>query len=289
MGMDKNVLQRLRQYALVFKEAADRGANESDTVMYLVKFFEDVLGYDSLAGEISKEVSIKDRYCDFGVKLNGSIGLLVEAKAAGNQTLREKNIEQAENYASRAGTRWVLLTNGVQWQLYHLTFNEGEGIVHDLAFEVRLADVETDPEQLWSSLEMLSKPRMLEDTLTDFWNQKKALAPASLIRVLFSEPVLTSIRRELNRGAEARLELADVFAGVKDMLSKDALLMAGDIKLKKNRKRRKVKKIDAVTGQTTEVEIESDAGDLDSPAEPRQSVAPPPAIPPVQPGNTQAT
>ena len=32
--------------------------------MYLVKFFEEVLGFDSLKGEISKELAIKDRYCD---------------------------------------------------------------------------------------------------------------------------------------------------------------------------------------------------------------------------------
>ena len=259
MALDKNVLQKLKRYAQVFREAAERDANESDTVMYLVKFFEDVLGYDSLAGEISKEVAIKDRYCDFGVKLGANIAFLVEAKAAGTQNLREKHIEQAENYASRSGIRWVLLTNGLQWQLYHLTFNEGEGIVHDLAFEVRLSDGETDMELAWSCLEMLSKPAVMKDLLANFWNQKKALAPVSLIRVLFSEPVLNVIRRELNRNAEARLELADVFAGVKDVLSKDAILAAGDITLaKKRKKRRKVKKLDASTGQSMEVEVEEE-------------------------------
>ena len=258
MGLDKNTLQKLKKYAQVFKEAAERDANESDTVMFLVKFFEDVLGYNSLAGEISKEVSIKDRYCDFGIKLDGNIALLVEAKAAGNQTLREKNIEQAENYASRSGIRWVLLTNGLQWQLYHLTFNEGEGIVHDLAFEVRLNDLEMNADNVWSSLELLSKAAVAKDLLTDFWNQKKALAPASLIRVLFSEPVLNVIRRELNRNSEARLELMDVFTGVKDVLSKDAILVAGDITLsKKRKKRRKTKKLalDGAEGTCVEVNV----------------------------------
>jgi len=273
MALDKNMLQKLNRYAQVFREAAERDANESDTVMYLVKFFEDVLGYDSLAGEISKEVSIKDRYCDFGVKLNGTIAFLVEAKAAGTQTFRERNIEQAENYASRAGIRWVLLTNGLQWQLYHLTFNEGEGIVHDLAFEVKLSDLEVNAEQVWASLEMLSKPAVIKDALTAFWNQKKVLAPASLIRVLFSDPVLGVIRRELNRNAEARLELADVFAGVKDVLSKDAILAAGDITLAKRRKkRRKVKRIDPSTSQPTivEEEVEVDEPEGGDPARPSQ-------------------
>jgi hypothetical protein len=75
--------------------------------------------------------------------------------------------------------------------------------------------------------------------------------------VLFSEPVLAIIRRELNRDAEARLEMSDVFSAVKDLLSKDALLAAGDISLPRRRRRRKVKRTDA-SGQVQEVEVEGD-------------------------------
>jgi predicted type IV restriction endonuclease len=260
MALDRSTFQQLKRYAQAFKEAYERGANESDTVMYLVKFFEDVLGYDSLAGDISKEICIKGRYCDFGIKLGGTFRLIIEAKAAGNKELRPKDIEQAEGYASRSGIRWVLLTNGVSWQLYHLTFNEGEGINHDLAAEVNLVEaIETNTDQVSSFFEMLSKAAVLSNALDDFWLQKKALAPASIVRALFSEPVLSVLRRELNRNAEARLEMADVFTAVKDALSKDALLAAGDITLSKRRKRRrKVKRMDAATGQETEVEVETD-------------------------------
>ena len=293
MGVERATLQKLKRYAQVFKEAADRNANESDTVMFLVKFFEDVLGYDSLAGEISKEVCIKDRYCDFGIRLNGSIRFLVEAKASGNKTLRDKDIEQAENYASRSGIAWVLLTNGIEWRLYHLTFNEGEGIAHDLAFAVNLVEqVELDPDGLWTALSLLTRDATLKNALADYWQQKKALAPASLVRVLFSEPVLTIIRRELNRNAEARLEMADVFSGVKEVLSKDALLAAGDISLSKKRKRRrKVKKIDAATGQTTEVEVEEDEDEaveppVIAPTAPPAAAPQPQQAPPVAPSTS---
>jgi uncharacterized protein YaiL (DUF2058 family) len=83
----------------------------------------------------------------------------------------------------------------------------------------------------------------------------------SVVHVLFCEDVLTVIRRELNRNAPARLDMEDVFSSVRDVLSKEALLEAGDITMKKRRKRRKkVTKTDATTGQTVteEVEIEDD-------------------------------
>lgn len=179
MAVEKAVSNQLRKYATVFRDARDRTANESDTVMYLVKLFEEVLGYDSLKGEISKEVSIKDRYCDFGVKLDGTIRLLVEAKAAGLKGLVDKHIEQAENYASKAGIRWVLLTNGIEWRLYHLSWAENEGITHDLAWQGNLLEeLESDVECLWNKLSLLSRPALAAGLLDESGNERRPSVPA---------------------------------------------------------------------------------------------------------------
>jgi hypothetical protein len=240
MALDKTVLNQLRRFATAFREARDRGANESDTVMYLVKFFEEVLEYDSLKGEISKELAIKDRYCDVALKIDGTVRVLAEAKAAGIKGLVDKHIEQAENYASKAGIRWVLLTNGIEWRLYHLSWAESEGITHDLAWQIQLLDeIEANAEGLWNKLRLLSRSSVAEGLLDQYWEQKKALSPGSVLRVLLCEEVLTVVRRELNRNAPARLEMMDVFAAVRDILAKEALLEAGEISMSKRRKRKK--------------------------------------------------
>jgi len=278
MNIPKDTLAQLRRFATAFREARERGANESDTVMYLVKFFEDVLGYDSLKGEVSKELAIKDRYCDVALKVDGALKLLVEAKAANLKSLAEKHIEQAGNYASRLGHPWVLLTNGIEWRLYHLTFAEGEGIESDIAFEINLLEgLETNPDAVWEKLSVLTRASMKKDALEEFWNHKKALSPSSVIKVLFHEDVLAVIRRELNRDAPARLDIEDVFAAVRDVLSKEALAEAGDLGIKKKRKRRrKVQRTDAVTGAVVEDEIEEDEPDGASPV---LATEPPSVIP----------
>lgn len=261
MYLDKSTTNKLRKYAQVFNDARDRNANESDTVMYLIKFFEDVLGYDSLAGDISKEVSIKDRYCDFGIKLDGEFKFLVEVKASSHKTLRTKDIEQAENYGSRMGIKWVLLTNGIEWQLYHLSFSESDGIGHDMVFSVNLVeDAESNPANVWNSLGLLEKESILNDSLEDFLSHKKALSPQSLIKTLFTEDVLTVIRRELNRSGEVRLEITDIVSAIKDVLSKEAIMTAGDIGFKKRRKRKKRSKSDN-TVQESEEQNEDDNED----------------------------
>ncbi|MGQ0635178.1 MAG: type I restriction enzyme HsdR N-terminal domain-containing protein [Planctomycetaceae bacterium] len=276
MAVEKAVLNLLRKYAAAFREARDRGANESDTVMYLVKFFEEVLDYDSLKGEISKELAIKDRYCDIALKIDGTVRILVEGKAAGLKGLVDRNIEQAENYASKAGIRWVALTNGIEWRLYHLSWAENEGITHDLAWQANLIDeLETDAEVLWNKLSLLSRSAFVEGLLDEYWERKKALSPGSVVRVLFFEDVLTAIRRELNRNAPARLDIDDVFTAVRDVLSKESLLEAGDITMKKKRKkRRKVTTTDATTGQVVSAEVEVDDDDVSTETCPEQAPTP---------------
>lgn len=263
MGVDRATIAKLKKYAQVFREAKERDANESDTVMYLIKFFEDVFGYDSLSGEISKEISIKDRYCDFGIKLGGEFKFIVEAKAAGNRSLRDKDIEQAENYGSRMGIKWVLLTNGIEWQLFHLNFSEGDGISHDMLFCINLVEnAETAPDKIWNNLGLLQKESILKNALDDYLCHKKALAPSSLIKILFTEEVLTVIRRELNRNGEVRLEMSDVVSSIKEVLSKDSLMEAGDIGFKRRRKRKRRIKPD---GSVEQIEVEAGSPeDLDS-------------------------
>lgn len=149
------------------------------------------------------------------------------------------DIEQAENYASRIGLRWVLLTNGIEWKLYHLSFNEGEGITYDELFSVNLADDVTEKiVKIWNCLGMLSKESFKRQVLDVFLNHKKTLAPASLVKALFSEIVLVTIRRELNRSSEVRVDIQDVFEAIKDVISKNALLEAGDLNIKKKRRKK---------------------------------------------------
>lgn len=258
MAIDRDVLGKLRKFATAFKDARERGANESDTVMFLVKMFEEVFGYDSLKGEISKEQAIKDRYCDIALKIEGTVRVLVEGKAAGLKGLVDKNIEQAENYASRAGIRWVLLTNGIEWKLYHLTWSEGEGIEHEIAFQANLLDeIEVDAESLWGRLQLLCRNSVCKGSLEDYWEHKKSLSLGAVVKALFAIKSLTAIRSQLNKNAPARLDMSDVFAAVREALSKEALMEAGEISMPRAKRRtKKVVKTDTVTGRTEEEEVE---------------------------------
>jgi len=69
----------------------------------------------------------------------------------------------------------------------------------------------------------LEKESIKKDELEIFLSHKKTLSPQSLIKILFTEDVLTVIRRELNRNGEVRVDINDVVSAIKEVISKDAL------------------------------------------------------------------
>jgi hypothetical protein len=87
------------------------------------------------------------------------------------------------------------------------------------------------------------------------------------VKVLFHEDVLRDVRRLLRKGAEAMLDLEDVFKAVRDVVSKEALAEAGDLGItKRKRRKRRVQRTDAETGQTVTEEIEEDEDTSASPS-----------------------
>jgi predicted type IV restriction endonuclease len=239
--MSVDVRKPLKKFLPHLVAARDQNLNEADTVHRIMKAFEDVLGYDPL-GELTREMNLKDKYVDLAVKLDGRIRFLVEVKAAGVE-LRDRHIEQAERYAAENNIRWVVLTNGTTWNLYHLTFEEG--IEYSRAFSVDVTVAEKF-DDCASCFALLHRKAVAKDALDAFWAHKVALGPASIGRALFHEDTLRFIRRDIRRREELSVDEEDLAKAVHDMLSVDARELIGPLKIRRNRAPRAPKKTAAV-------------------------------------------
>jgi len=229
--MPVNIRKSLKKFAPHFIEAQAVGLNEADTVLRICRFFEAVLGYDGLA-DVSREAEMKHKYVDVCLKVDGRVRLLVEAKAAGQQ-LRERHIEQAQNYASQNNYRWALLTNGVDWHLYHLTFEEG--IESERAFAVSLATPE-DLEVAAEKLALLHKQAIKKGELEAFWEQTVAMSAATIGKALFGESVLMLLRREIRRDTGLLIDPEDLAKGLHGLLSPEAREQMGPARIRKRRR-----------------------------------------------------
>lgn len=234
--MAVDIRKDLKRFLPYLVKAKDENLNEADTVQHLIKFLEDVFGYDPLS-EITRETSIKDRYVDIAVRIDGAIRFLIEAKAAGT-TLRERHIEQAKNYAANGNIRWVALTNGTAWQLYHLTFENG--IESVLAFSVDLT--EESQERTFELLGLLHKQSVRGNELEEYWAHRVALSPSSIGRALFTEEALKFIRREIRKREGFLVDEEDLAAAIHGMFTAEAREHMGPLKIRRRPKTRAQKK-----------------------------------------------
>ena len=230
--MPPDITKALKRFLPHLLEAQRDNMNEADTVQRLCKVFEDVLGYDGLT-EISREAQMKNKYVDVALKVDGVVKLLVEAKAAGI-ALRDRHIEQAQAYASRNNFQWVLLTNGVNWQLYHLTFEEG--IEYERAFTVDLSIAEQFNASA-ALLAVLHRSAIKKGEHEDYWERRRVLGPASIGRALFHEDVLRLLRREIRRGEGLLIDSEDLAASLHGMFSQEAREQVGPLKIRRKRAR----------------------------------------------------
>ncbi len=232
--MPPDIRKSLKSFAPIFIEARKAGVKEADTVLRLCKFFKEVLGYDDLE-DITSEAKMKEKYVDLCLKVDGRVHLLVEAKAA-CQKLYDKHIEQAQSYAAENCFNWVLLTNGVSWHLYHLTFDSG--IEYVRAFVVSL-DTPEGIDDAAEKLAFLHKQAIRKDELESFWEKFTALSAASIGRALFTEGVLMRLRRQIRKDTKLLIHSEDLAKSVHDMLSIEAREQIGPWRIRKSKPKKK--------------------------------------------------
>ncbi len=228
--MTIDITKELKKYLPVFQQAFDQAMNESDTSMRISKFCEDVLGYD-VFNEISREHAVKDRNVDYAIKIDGKVLFFIEVKQAG-LALKEKHIEQASNYAANAGVTWVLLSNGKNWNMYHLSFDEGIQI--ELAWSLDI--LEGDIKDAASKLGMLHRKNITKGELEDCFTRKKILSPKSIVQAIFHENTLRLIRAHLKNSSDIKIDEEELAEHIKTMISKETWELIGDVKIIRRRK-----------------------------------------------------
>jgi len=226
-----DIKRSLRKFLPYLLKTREENQNEADTVRVLCKFFEDVLEYDGIE-DISREANLKGKFVDICLKVDGKVRLLIEAKA-GRVALRDRHIDQAQSYAAQNNFRWVLLTNSVEWNLYHLTFDEG--IEYERAFAVSLSD-DSGIDEAAAKIGLLHKGAIKKGDLDAFWNTSTALSAASIGKSLFTESVLRVLRRQIRKDSKMLVDQEDIAKAIREMLSVEARERIGQRKIRRTRR-----------------------------------------------------
>ena len=195
----------LRKFSKPLADMAARDANEGDTRVLVTDFLCDALGYDKY-GDLTTEYQVKGEFADYGVRIDKQLTAFIEVKRIATK-LSTKHLRQVEMYAVNEGVEWVVLTNGAEWQVYHIT--GGLPVVVDLAMKVDLLGDES-PSKKIDQLYYLTRESLKRRQIDELWKAKRASSPQSLGHVLLSEPVVTAVRRELKRTTGHNVEDAEL-------------------------------------------------------------------------------
>lgn len=185
----------IKRFQPILAAAKARDVGESDTVTIIVDMLAEIFGYDKYS-EITSEFAIRGTYCDLAIKLDGALQTLIEVKAIGIE-LKEAHVKQAIDYAANQGVEWVVLTNGLSWRVYKVTFSKP--IDQELVIEIDFANLSPKNAKDIESQYLFCKEGWIKSVLGDYHTQKQALSRFYLGAMLLSDPVLQIIRRELRR------------------------------------------------------------------------------------------
>ena len=201
--VEERIKDVLKRFSPVLVSQRDRDVSEADTVTVVKDLLSDLFGFDKYA-EVTSEHAIRGTYCDLAIKLDGKLRLLLEVKAIGLQ-LNEKHIKQAVDYATNQGLDWVVLTNGIRWMLFRISFKKPIEAKIVAEFDLLAADLksEADLEKIY----LITKEGILKGAVVEFSEKQSATSKYLIAAVLLNDQdVLNAIRRELRKITDILVE-----------------------------------------------------------------------------------
>lgn len=214
-------LQRLQKSVPKFKkilqQARKRDINEANTVTIVTDMLEEIFGFDKYS-EVSREYVIQKTYCDLAVKSGKGVEYLIEVKAIG-LSLKASHLKQAVNYASREGVEWVILTNGIKWEIYKVTLDER--VRHNKVIDFDFTQLDMRKLEDQESLFPLCKRGVKKEAMEEMYKFRQLVNKYTISAAMLSEPVIKAIKAVLKKaGAGMKIDNNTIEQVIKEQVLK---------------------------------------------------------------------
>ncbi len=220
-SIPRKVVDRIQRATPKFQKilaaAKDRDVNESDTVSIINDILGEVFGYDKYL-EVTREFAIRGTYCDLAIKMEEKVHFLIECKAIGLE-LKEAHLKQAIDYGSNKGIQWVILTNGIKWNIYKIRFEQP--INYDLVFTLDFSVIDTKKDHDLELIYVLSKEGIEKKARDELYDKTQNINRFVIGNMILTENVISTIRKELKKFAgDIKIEQQEVIAIIRNEIIK---------------------------------------------------------------------
>lgn len=183
------------KFQRILKAAQDRDLNEADTVSIIQDTLAEVFGFEKYI-EITGEYAIRGTFCDLAIKIDDKIQCLIEVKAIG-LSLKEAHLKQVVDYGANHGTQWVVLTNGIIWELHKILFERPIG--HQSVTSMNFLELNSRKKEDQEKLFLFSKKGIAGGAREEHYERIKSLNRHVIGAIILSKPVLELIRRDVRK------------------------------------------------------------------------------------------
>lgn len=224
MSLPSRIVDRLsaglKRFQPILASAKSRDVNESDTSMIVTDLLAEIFGYDKYS-EVTRELCIRGTYCDLATRIEGKFQMLIEVKAIGLD-LKDSHVKQAVDYAANQGIEWVSLTNGNLWRVFRVIF--AKPIDAELVLDIDLLALSQKRTGDLESLYLLTRESMLKSGLYAYHDHLQATNKFYLAAVVLSDSVLETMRRELRRLSDVKVEVEELREALSQQVLKREVL-----------------------------------------------------------------
>lgn len=217
----------LSKYQKVLAIAKARDLNESDTVTIISDMLADIFGYDKYL-DVTSEYAIRGTFCDLAIKINNNIEYLIECKSIGTD-LKENHLKQAIDYGANQGANWVILTNGLVWQLHKIHFEQP--ISHKLVIEFDISTLNPRSDDTKELLYILHKSALGKNLREEHYTKTQLINPYTITQVLLSPAIINALKKEIKRLSDIKLDDEEISTFLSQAIVKRDLIENESAKL----------------------------------------------------------
>lgn len=235
------VLKSVPKFQKVLKLAKDRDVNESDTVSIINDILGEVFGFDKYL-EVTSELLIRGTYCDLAIKIEDVIHFLIECKAIGIE-LKDAHLKQAIDYGANKGIQWVMLTNGLKWNIYKIRFEQP--INYDLVFSFDFDTIDIKNDKDLEILYVLSKEGLEKNAREELYNKTQCINKYVIGNLILSDNVILNIRKELRKFVgDIKIEADEILEIIKAEIIKREIIDSEQASLVQDKLKKYYKKLE---------------------------------------------
>jgi len=243
--LDKETKKAILVARNMIEVVAKADGNEAETRKRIDYICGTLMGYDTFK-HISREYAIHGAgdtvHCDFAIQIeSGEVpkpAIIVEIKRV-NIDLAPKHVRQVASYAIDIGCDWVLLTNGREWKLYHISFGKPP--------QTKLVDswnlINDAPVILAEKFNLIGYKNIKRGGLARLWEKSNVLAVQNILKIILSEQSITLIRRELKKATDVTVSPDEIVGAFRHLLNEVSVAEMEKIKISLPAKKQKKKTI----------------------------------------------